>query len=133
MPEAETAHSIFWMIQKKFKITTKTVKQFLAIYYPLIHDAVNLDVNFQYILDSGESDVSCTLEISLTGSLGCRCSMPGVLPVCARTRSVLSMFGRSGICSISLDLMCTHFQFEVVSDFLQCDGLPMVCIQPDHD
>ena len=59
--------------------------------------------------------------------------MPGVLLVCARTRSVLSMSGRSGICSISLELTRTDIKFEAVSGFLRVDGLPMVRIQPDYD
>ena len=58
MLEAETSRSIFWMVQKKFKITTKTVRQFPTILPPSYSLIENLDVNFQYILDPGESNVS---------------------------------------------------------------------------
>ena len=77
--------------------------------------------------------VSTLWNFSLTGSLDFRFSLPGVSLVCTRTRLALSMSGRSGICSGSLDPMRTHFKSEAVSGLLRLYGLPMVCIQPDHD
>ena len=78
--------------------------------------------------------MSLTLwKISLTGSLDFGFLLPGVSLVCTRTRLALSMSGRSGICSGSLDPMRTHFKSEAVSGLLRLYGLPMVRIQPDYD
>ena len=71
--------------------------------------------------------------IFLDGSLGFRFSLPGVSLVCTRTRSALSMSGRSGMSSGSLDQTGAYFKLEAVSGLLRVDGLPMVRIQPDHD
>ena len=110
--EAETSRSIFWMVQKKFKITTKTVRQFPAILPPSYSLIENLDVNLQYILDPGESNISYAGIFPFNRSFGFRFSMPGDSLVCARIRSALSMSGRSGTCTVSLNSTRTHFRFK---------------------